>query len=73
MARTTTKEISFFIENPTEQEAFLKEVKKKIKFIDLQISFKHQKINITLRGARERVLYAMSMIKKIRENIGFAS
>lgn len=69
MARTTTKKITFQIEDATKREAFLKQLQSKLNFVDLQILFKNPNINITVRGARERVLYAINLIKKIFEDI----
>ena len=69
MARTTTKTITYLIEDTIEREAFLSQIRVKVKFVDLQIFFKSLKINITVRGPRERVLYAIHLIRKIREDV----
>ncbi|MHC1590632.1 MAG: hypothetical protein ACXQS8_00940 [Candidatus Helarchaeales archaeon] len=73
LAKTTSKEISFVIEDPIERERFLSEVRKKTRFVNLQLQFKHQKVSITIRGPRERVLYAISLIRKIHQETRLSS
>ena len=66
MGRTNKKEIVLNIES-NKQLDFITKIKKKLNFIGLQIIFKQNSIHIILRGPRERINYAIQIIKKIQK------
>ncbi len=66
LGRTNKKELVINIKN-NKQLDFITKIKKKLNFIGLQIILKQNSIHIILSGPRERINYAIQMIKKIQK------
>ena len=68
LAKTNKKEIIINIEKDKQLD-FLTKIKKKLTFLDLQILLKQNSIHLTLKGPRERINYAIQIIKRIQKEM----
>ncbi|MFX0132644.1 MAG: hypothetical protein ACFFDN_03255 [Candidatus Hodarchaeota archaeon] len=68
MGKTNKKELVINVEN-NKQLDFMNKIKKKLNFISLQILLKQNSVHIILKGPRERINYAIQVIKRIQKEM----
>lgn len=68
MAKTNEKELIIKIENNKELD-FITTIKKRINFLSLHILLKQNAVHVILRGPRERINYAIQVLKKIQKEM----
>ena len=68
MAKTEKKEVFIDMKKLTNAPEFLEKIKGKVNFINFNVRMtKPNQISILLKGPRERINYAMSIIKSMIE------